>query len=171
MPATSTMSTLPTLDQRARGLQAAALIALVVVCQAAGGLGATLTSSDWYRELPRPSFAPPGWVFGPVWITLYTMMAVAAWLVWRTPANNVRRAALVWFAIQLALNAAWTPVFFGLRSPAGGLAVIVALLAAIVGTIVAFRRISPPAAWLLAPYLAWVAFATVLNASIWWLAR
>lgn len=158
-------------EARSRAVQVLALVGLVALCQAAGLLGTPFTDSDWYRELPRPSWAPPGWVFGPVWVTLYTMMGVAAWLVWRRPSSGFRTAALVWFAVQLALNAAWTPVFFGARSLAGGLAVIVALLAAIVMTMVRFARVSRPAAWLLAPYLAWVAFATCLNGAIWWLSR
>lgn len=150
---------------------ALALIALVLACHAAGGLGALATDAAWYRELARPSWAPPGWVFGPVWLTLYTMMGVAAWRVWRTPSGPARSRALGWFAAQLALNAAWTPVFFGLRSLGGGLAVIGLLVVAIAGTIRAFRVVAPRAAWLLAPYLAWVLFATALNAALWWLAR
>jgi len=138
------------------------LLAFIVGCQAAGGAG---------RERARPSWAPPGWLFGPVWITLYTSMAVAAWLVWRRPASVERTRALRWFAVQLALNAAWSPVFFGLRSLAGGLVVIAALLAAIVATIRAFAPCSRPAAALLVPYLAWVGFASALNAALWWLAR
>jgi tryptophan-rich sensory protein len=156
---------------RSVGAQVAALVGLVLVCQAAGATGALVTDASWYRELPRPGFAPPGWVFGPVWITLYALMGVAAWLVWRARPSIARRSALAWFAIQLAINAAWTPVFFGLRSPVGGLVVIVLLVAAIVATIVRFRPVSPAAGWLLAPYLAWVTFATALNASIAWLAR
>jgi translocator protein len=147
------------------------LVGLVVLCQVAGSLGALTTSATWYRELVRPSWAPPGWLFGPVWLTLYTMMGVAAWLVWRGPSASPRTRALVWFGVQLALNAAWTPTFFGLRSLGGGLIVIVTLIAAIVITIAQFRRLSSPAAWLLAPYLAWVGFATALNASLWWLNR
>lgn len=151
--------------------QALALLGLIVLCQAAGATGALVTSADWYRELPRPGWAPPGWLFGPVWIALYTVMAVAAWLVWRAPASAARSRALVWFGVQLALNAAWTPVFFGLRSVGGGLAVIVVLLAAIAITIARFRPVSRVAAWMLAPYLAWVGFATALNGAIWWLGR
>lgn len=158
----------PSSPPRSTAHQAAVLVGLVLLCQAAGGLGAAFTSADWYRALPRPSFAPPGWVFGPVWVTLYTVMGTAAWLVWRAPATTARRTSLTWFALQLALNATWTPVFFGLRSLAGGLVVIALLLGAIVVTIVRFRPVSTTAAWMLAPYLAWVAFATVLNASLWW---
>ncbi|MBL8620323.1 MAG: tryptophan-rich sensory protein [Myxococcales bacterium] len=147
------------------------LVALVLACHAAGALGALVTDAAWYRELTRPGWAPPGWVFGPVWLTLYTMMGVAAWRVWRTPSGPARTRALGWFAAQLALNAAWTPVFFGLRSLGGGLIVIGLLVGAIAGTIRAFRVVSPRAAWLLAPYLAWVLFATALNGALWWLAR
>ncbi len=147
------------------------LVALVLACHAAGALGALVTDAAWYRELARPSWAPPGWVFGPVWLTLYTMMGVAAWRVWRTPSGPARSRALGWFAAQLALNAAWTPVFFGLRSLGGGLVVIGLLVVAIAGTIRAFRVVAPRAAWLLAPYLAWVLFATALNGALWWLAR
>jgi translocator protein len=146
---------------------ALALVGFIVLCQLAGASGAVVTDASWYRALNTPSWAPPGWVFGPVWITLYTMMGVAAWLVWRTPAGAARTTALVWFGVQLALNAAWTPVFFGLRSLGGGLVVILMLLVAIVATIVAFRRRSPGASWLFAPYLAWVSFATALNGAIW----
>ena len=147
------------------------LVALVLACHAAGALGALVTDAAWYRELTRPSWAPPGWVFGPVWLTLYTMKGVAAWRVWRTPSGPARSRALGWFAAQLALNAAWTPVFFGLRSLGGGLVVIGLLVVAIAGTIRAFRVVAPRAAWLLAPYLAWVLFATALNGALWWLAR
>ena len=121
------------------------LVALVLACHAAGALGALVTDAAWYRELARPSWAPPGWVFGPVWLTLYTMMGVAAWRVWRTPSGPARSRALGWFAAQLALNAAWTPVFFGLRSLGGGLVVIGLLVVAIAGTIRAFRVVAPPA--------------------------
>ncbi|MGE0548268.1 MAG: TspO/MBR family protein [Kofleriaceae bacterium] len=137
----------------------------IVACQLAGALGALVTEPSFYGELHRPSWAPPAWVFGPVWITLYSMMAVAAWLVWRT--GDGRRSAMVWFAIQLALNAAWSPVFFGLRSISGGAVVIVMLDIAIIGTLIAFVRRSRAAAILLVPYAAWVWFATALNVSIW----
>lgn len=144
-----------------------ALVGFIVLCQLAGASGAVVTDASWYRALDTPAWAPPGWLFGPVWITLYTLMGVAAWLVWRAPAGTTRTTALVWFGVQLVLNAAWTPVFFGLRSISGGLAVILLLLVAIVATIVSFRRPSPTASWLLAPYLVWVGFATALNAAIW----
>lgn len=143
-----------------------ALAGLIVVCQLAGATGALATDPGFYRELTRPSWAPPGWLFGPVWLTLYTMMGVAGWLVWRRrPGPD--RTAMALFGVQLALNAAWTPVFFGLRSIGGGLLVIAAMNLAILATIVAFGRHSRPAAWLLVPYATWVGFATALNAALW----
>jgi tryptophan-rich sensory protein len=145
------------------------LTALVALCQLAGAAGALVTDPAFYGDLARPSWAPPGWLFAPVWITLYTLMGVAAWLVWRT--GQGRRGALAWFGIQLVLNAAWTPVFFGLRSIGGGLIVIVLLELAIFGTIIAFARRSRLAAVLMVPYAAWVGFALVLNASLWSLNR
>jgi benzodiazapine receptor len=142
------------------------LVGSIALCQLAGATGAFVTDASWYRALDRPSWAPPGWIFGPVWITLYTLMGIAAWRIWR--ASSPRRStALRWFAFQLALNAAWTPVFFGARSIGGGFVVIVTLLVAIAATIVAYSRISRLAAALMAPYLAWVAFATVLNGALW----
>lgn len=142
------------------------LAGAVIVCQLAGATGALVTDAGWYRELVRPAWAPPGWLFGPVWITLYTMMGVAVWLAWRGGPGPGRRDAMTWFAVQLALNAVWTPVFFGLRSLVGGLAVIVVLGAAIVATIRAVGRRSRVGAWLLVPYAAWVAFATILTATL-----
>ena len=151
-----------------RGVTAAlALIGFILLCHLAGVSGAVVTDASWYRELDRPAWAPPGWLFGPVWLTLYTMMGVAAWLVWRTGASARRREALMWFGIQLALNAAWTPVFFGLRSLGGGLLVIVALAVSIVVTMAVYARCSRTATWLMAPYLAWVLFATTLNGALW----
>ncbi|WP_433623821.1 TspO/MBR family protein [Halomicrococcus sp. NG-SE-24] len=143
------------------------LLAAVVVCELAGVVPAFLTADDvsgWYTTVQQPAFTPPNWVFGPVWTTLYLLMGVALYLVWRGERD---RLALGAFAVQLALNASWTLVFFGMQWPAGGLAVIVALLAAIVATIALFSRVDRRAALLLVPYLAWVAFATVLNYEIW----
>jgi tryptophan-rich sensory protein len=134
--------------------------------------------TDWYPALTKPFFTPPNWLFGPVWTVLYLMMGVALWLVVREglappPApqaswqagGKVKLAAIL-FAVQLALNLAWSPVFFGARSAAGGLVVILVLWATIVATVVAFARVRPFAAWLLAPYLAWLSYATALNGAI-----
>jgi len=163
---TSTFDAVPRRARRTSAATVVALIGFVALAQLAGATGAVLTDASWYRSLERPSWAPPGWVFGPVWIALYTMMGVAAWLIWRRRDAPARGEALTWFGVQLALNAAWTPIFFGLRSPGGGLAVIVALWLAIAATIACYRRCSRVAAWLMVPYLAWVTFATALNAAI-----
>ena len=154
-------------DARSR----ARLAALVALCLGVGALGGIFTSSSvstWYRALARPSFTPPGWIFGPVWTALYVLMAVAAWLVWRA-AGTARRARgpLALFGAQLALNLGWSAVFFGLRRPDLAALEIVVLWAAILATLLAFGRRSRLAAALLAPYLAWVTFAAALNLAIW----
>lgn len=146
------------------------LSACVLVCLGVGAAGGMATASsvrDWYPALVKPSFNPPPWLFGPVWTTLYAMMGVSAFLVWRQRRQDPRyKPATLAFAVQLLLNALWSPAFFGLRWPEAGLAVIVPLWVAIVITIVLQRRVSLPAAWLMLPYLAWVSFATVLNAAL-----
>ena len=129
--------------------------------------GFFIQPAGYYASLAKPSWSPPAWVFGPVWTALYLMIAVAAWLVWRQGGWRAQRAPLSLYLLQLALNALWTPVFFGLRSPGLALVVIVSLGAAIVLTGRAFRPVSRVASWLLVPYLAWVVFAAALNFSIW----
>ncbi len=144
-----------------------ALLVSIVVCELAGIVPSLLTANDvatWYTTLQKPGFTPPSWLFGPVWTTLYLLMGIALYLVWRRGGN---RFALAIFVTQLVLNAGWTLVFFGMRWPAGGLAVILALLVAIVATMLAFARIDRRAAVLLVPYLCWVGFATLLNYELW----
>ncbi len=146
-----------------------ALVIAVAVCLAAAGVGAYATVrslGDWYIALPKPSWNPPNAVFGPVWTLLYLGMAVAVWLVWRMRDGGDVSSALAWFAVQLVLNVLWSVSFFGLRSPLAGLVVIVLLWYAILATILAFAPISLLAAAVLVPYLAWVTFATALNAAI-----
>ena len=126
---------------------------------------------EWYTQLNKPSFNPPGWVFGPVWSVLYACMGVAAWLVWRRRGRTVARWALVLFAVQLALNAAWSPLFFGAHEPGWAFVDIVALWVALAATVVAFFKTQLAAGILMVPYLAWVSFAAVLNAAIWSLNR
>ena len=118
-------------------------------------------------ELNKPWFNPPREVFGPVWTVLYFMMAVAAWLVTRRAGQVIVAPAVVLFLVQLALNSSWSVVFFGMQSPGGAFVVIVALWVAILGTILAFWRVSVWAGVLLLPYLLWVSFATLLNWAIW----
>ena len=150
----------------------AGLAVAIVIClgvSAVGGLVTSTSVGSWYQTLDRPSWNPPGWVFGPVWLTLYTMMAVAVWDVWRSPGRTRRAVAL--FAVQLALNLGWSVLFFGLRSPGLALVEIVLLFAFIVATTLEFKRHRPRAAGLMLPYLVWTGFASVLNAAIWWLNR
>jgi len=154
------------------------IVRLIVACGvslSAGLIGSLVVAGNfttWYSTIEKPAFTPPGWVFGPVWTILYLLMGVAAFLVWQKGLGGTAvKIALVWFLVQLALNASWTPVFFGLHRPDLALIVIVLLWAAVAVTIVRFLRVSRPAALLLIPYLLWVSFATVLNASIWHLNR
>jgi translocator protein len=128
-----------------------------------GGLGVAGTAAE-YQRLQQPSWAPPSWLFGPVWTVLYVLIAVSGWLVWRRAGWTT---ALTVYAVQLALNAAWTPIFFGFGRYGLALVDIVALWLVIGATVWLFRPISRAAAALLLPYWAWVTFATALNASIW----
>lgn len=139
----------------------------LLLCFAAASLGAVFMPGQWYAALQKPSWNPPGWVFGPVWTALYTMMAVAAWLVWKQGGFAAQRRGLTPFLVQLALNAAWTPLFFGLHRPGLALAEILLLWLAIVWTIASFWPVHRVAAGLLLPYLAWVSFAAVLNGTLW----
>jgi translocator protein len=129
--------------------------------------GIAFGPGDWYAQLNKPAWTPPNWLFGPAWTTLYTLMAIAAWLISLRPASPARRTALIAFFVQLILNALWTPAFFGLRSPAMGLVVIVPLWLAILATIILFWRVRPVAAALLIPYILWVTYATALNFALW----
>jgi benzodiazapine receptor len=146
------------------------LIGVVLVCLGVGGAGGFVTSRSvqtWYPALRKPAWTPPGWLFGPVWTVLYVSMGVAAWLVWTKAGLRSAAVALALFALQLALNAAWTPVFFGLHRPGTAFGVIVALWAAIVAATAAFWQVRPVAGLLMLPYLAWVTFAAALNFAIW----
>ena len=144
-----------------------ALAGWLLLCFAPASLGAFFGPDQWYASLTKPSWNPPGWIFGPVWTALYAMMAVAAWLVWQQGGWRKNRNALLLFLVQLALNALWTPLFFGLRRPGLAFAEIVLLWLAIIATLAAFRPIRRVAAWLLVPYLGWVTFAAALNFSLW----
>lgn len=131
-----------------------------------GVIGAPFPAPDWYRQLRKPAWAPPPAIFGPVWTLLYLLMGIAAWRIASTGAGG-RQSALRAFRWQLALNAAWTPIFFGLRRPDLALGEIAATWLAILVTTVRFARVRLIAGLLLLPYLAWVTFATALNWSIW----
>lgn len=152
------------------------LIGCVLLCQAAGALGSLSTQDAatwaWYDSLHKPVFHPPDWLFAPVWITLYTLMGVALWLVVRHgQGRRLGRLAVGLFLGQLVLNAAWTPLFFGLRQIGWALVDLLLLLGLLVATVGVFVRIHRAAGLLLFPYLAWVGFAAVLNAVLWLLNR
>ena len=149
--------------QRSNFRLAFALAGWLVLCFSAASLGAFFMPGEWYTMLKKPSWNPPAWIFGPVWSSLYTMMAVAAWLVWKRGGFAAQRRPLRLFLVQLALNGAWSPLFFGLHWPGVAFAEILLLWLALLTTLRAFRPVSRVAAWLLAPYLAWVTFAAVLN--------
>ena len=151
------------------------LLASIAACQLAGVVGAVFTRAaipSWYAYLKKPAFTPPNWLFGPAWISLYLLMAVAAYMVWQKGWQwpGVRLALAV-FLVQLLLNFLWSPAFFGLRSPLAGAVVIVVLWLAILLTIFLFFKISRPAALLLLPYILWVSYASALNISIYFLNR
>jgi tryptophan-rich sensory protein len=124
------------------------------------GLGA------WYRSLRKPSWNPPSSVFGPVWTVLYTAMAVSAYRVWRQPASRARTTALALWVVQLALNAAWSPLFFARRKPKAALGDVAAMVPAVGAYALAAARVDRPAGWMMLPYLGWTSFATALNAAI-----
>jgi tryptophan-rich sensory protein len=146
-----------------------ALAGWVALCAIAGAIGAvaSIDAKEFYASLDQPAWAPPSAIFGPVWTLLYMSMALAAWLVWRERGFARARGALGLFIAQLALNALWSWLFFAWHRGAFAFVDIVALLLLIVATIVSFAKIRRLAAWLLAPYLAWVSFATLLNYSVW----
>lgn len=142
----------------------------VIIAQVAGAIGSIFTLpsiSTWYAALAKPALTPPGWVFGPVWSILYVLMGIAAFLVWREVRDKERKGtALVLYGGQLVLNALWSVAFFGLHRITLALGIIALLWIGIAGCISTFSKVSRPAAWLMAPYLAWVTFAAYLNLSI-----
>ena len=144
---------------------ALALGGFLVVTFCAPALSAFIgMPGPWYAALNKPTWNPPPWLFGPAWTLLYTLMAVAAWMVWKRV--GFAKPLKLYF-VQLALNAAWTPIFFGAHEMGGALVEILALWIAILMTLRAFWAVSRPAGMLLVPYLAWVSFASVLNFTLW----
>jgi tryptophan-rich sensory protein len=157
-------------DSQPRSRDYLALAGFLLLCLAVSAAGGAITATSvdgWYQTLTRPPFNPPDWVFAPVWTTLYVLMAVAAWRVWRSGPWAETRLALSAWGVQLALNLAWSFLFFGLRSLALAFLEVLVLLAAIGVTALLFRRHDGWAAVLLLPYIAWVAFAALLNGSLW----
>jgi benzodiazapine receptor len=150
----------PALSPAAAWVIAIAAIALVLAC------GVLFPPGDWYAGLRKPTWQPPGWLFGPVWSTLYALLAVALALLLKARPSAQQRNALGWFVLQLSLNAAWTPLFFGLQRPELAFALICLLWIAQLGSILASFKLRALAGWLQVPTLAWVSFALVLNGVI-----
>ena len=150
------------------------LVISIVLCQLAGFLGSLFTTPaipTWYKTLNKPFFTPPNWIFSPVWISLYILMGISLFMVWRKQEHPRFKIALILFLIQLILNILWSVVFFGLRIPLLGLIDIVLLWVAILLTIQYCLRISRTAGLLLLPYIIWVSLAVALNFSLWILNR
>lgn len=147
------------------------LIISIVVSELAGIIGSVFTIpsvGNWYAGLVKPSLNPPAWVFGPVWTTLFALMGIAAFIIWKKGLDRKEvKIALGIFIGQLVLNTLWSIIFFGLHSPGGALIEIIFLWLAILATIILFAKISKAAAWLLAPYILWVSFAAYLNYMLW----
>lgn len=147
------------------------LIIAILVAEAAGGIGAIFTTAaipTWYVTLSKPALNPPNWVFGPVWTTLFVLMGIAAFLIWKQGIDKEKvREALKIFLGQLSLNILWSFIFFGLHNPGLAFLEIIFLWLAILATILSFHKISRAAAYLLIPYILWVSFASYLNFAIW----
>lgn len=143
-------------------------LAFVVLCNGVGFASAMVANEPaYYQQLAKPAWAPPGSVFGPVWTTLYTLLGTATWIVWSRTLGRQRRRAMTAFAIQLALNAAWTPVFFGLHQLGAAAVLIVAIFIAVVVMGVIYARVQRWAGLAIVPLAAWVAFAACLNIAVW----
>lgn len=157
------------MSERARSTNILGLAAWLAVTFAAAAIGgfASASAGNFYQELVRPSWAPPGWLFAPAWTTLYLLMGISAWLVWRARPWRDSLSALVLFLAQLALNALWTWLFFVWRMGAAAFVEIVILWFLIACTLVAFWRVRPIAGYLLIPYLLWVSFAAALTWAVW----
>jgi len=149
---------------------AVALAVFVGACLATSAIGGWVTAQSvatWYPTLRKPFFNPPDWVFAPIWTSLYVAIAIAGWRVWRKVGITGAPAAMACYALQLALNLAWSFLFFGGRMIGAALAEMLVLLVAILVNAALFRPIDRVAAWLLAPYASWVTFATLLNFALW----
>jgi len=157
------------------GMDIIKLIVSIVACEGAGGIGAIFTTPaipTWYARLKKPTFTPPNSVFGPIWITLYLLMGIAVFLVWREGLGQEGvTIAFVIFWVQLVLNILWSVIFFGFKSLFGGMVMILLLWIAILINIITFFGVSPLAGWLLIPYIIWVSIAANLNVQVWKLNR
>lgn len=142
----------------------------ILIAQSAGGIGSFFTASSvksWYVDLIKPSLNPPSWVFGPVWLTLYTLMGIAAALIWQKRDRSYAKWGLCFYGIQLVLNTFWSILFFGMKNPLAALIDIILLLVLIIVATIFFWRVNVWAGVLMLPYILWVSFATYLNYSIW----
>ena len=143
-------------------------ILIPLIIGAIAGFFTSTSVNGWFATINKPSFNPPNWIFAPVWTTLYILMGIAFYLVWKSVSEyRVKKVAIIFYSIQLALNFLWSFIFFGYHQPGWALANIILLLAMILLTTLWFERISVAAAWLMVPYICWVSFATVLNYYIW----
>jgi benzodiazapine receptor len=157
--------------ERSNVIKAINSIALTVGLGAASGYFTVREIPTWYAGLTKPTFNPPNYLFGPVWTTLYVLMGISVFLIWKQPPSPKRKKAINLYLIQFALNLAWSFIFFNQHQIFLALIDIVAMWICILLTILAFSKFSKPAAWLLVPYISWVSFATILNVAIWWLNR
>ena len=153
--------------RRGTGRSALSLAGWLVLTFAAAAIGGFFTPGDWYASLKKPVWNPPNWIFGPMWATLYTMMGLAAWLVWKGGGFAGQRIALSLFLLQLLFNALWSPLFFGLHLPGLAFVDLVLLWMALLATMAAFWKSQRLAGAMLLPYLAWVTFAGTLNFALW----
>ena len=143
-----------------------ALLVFIAACTAAALTGVFFKPGQWYENLAKPPWRPPNWLFGPAWTILYAMIAISGWMVWKESSWPAVAPAMAVYAVQLLLNAGWTPLFFGMRRPDLAFYELLLLWASILATILTFLPISQFAALLLVPYLCWVSFAGALNRSI-----
>jgi len=147
---------------------ALALAGFALASVAAAASGGIFRPGEWYEQIAKPRWRPPNWLFGPAWLVLFALITASAWLVWREAGFGL---ALAVYAVQLALNAAWSALFFGLRRPDLAFVDLVALWLSIAAMIALYAPIHETAAWMMVPYLAWVAFAGALNYTIWQMNR
>jgi len=143
-------------------------VAIPVAVGATSGFFTVTGAGSWYQSINKPSWNPPGWIFGPVWTTLYLLMGIALYLVWKSEtSSDLKKTAITLFSIQLILNFFWSIIFFNQQQIGWALVEIIMMWIAILFTIFSFAKISNIAAWLLVPYISWVSFATILNYTIW----
>jgi translocator protein len=146
------------------------LITATLLCVLLGSVGGLVTVAEipaWYASLNKPSFNPPNWIFGPVWSTLYVVMGISVYLIWKQPVSKERNRALQLFILQFVFNFCWSFIFFGLHATGWAFIEMIALWLLILLTIFHFAKYSKTAAWLLVPYISWVSFALLLNGAIW----